>query len=251
MIKHILLPLSVLLLGACAYSYYKPAATQPGQTEAVYTRGVPGLRSQQYGADLTAGLSAKGEKDLTLQLYLYNDSDQAYTFEPDGIRVSGYDAFGAMRPLRVFEATEYIKWKRNRDLMIGAIAVVGTVAVILLVSELSSNKSRSSGRSGGNANRPDWTRNYYYNPIEWIDFSLNTALLIRSASPPPQSAPAIPEDGLLRRHTIYPGEAVQGIVKVRGQSNFMHRILVEVPVNGAYHQFVFDNRRTVTKFDEY
>lgn len=247
MTKHIFLLLPMLLLGACSYYYFKPAATQPGQTEAVYTRGVPGLRSQQFGADLTAGLSAKGENDLSLQLYLYNDSDEAYTFEPDGIRVSGYDAFGAKRPLRVFEATEYVKWKRNRDLMIGAALVVGTVALVLLASELSKDNRRSPNR-GGSGNRPDWAYNYFYNPIEWIDFSINSALLVRAATaPPPQSAPTMPEDGLLRQHTIYPGEAVQGIVKVRGKSSFMHRILVEVPVNGAYHKFVFDNRRRATR----
>jgi hypothetical protein len=238
--KHIFLLLpAMLLLGACSYYYYKPAASQPGQTEATYTRGVPGLRSQQFGADVTAGLSAKGEKDLSLQLYLYNDSDEAYTFEPEGIRVSGYDAFGVMQPLRVFEATEYTKWKRNRDLMIGAAAVIGTVALILLVSELRDKPSR-----GGSGNRPDWTYNYFYNPIEWIDFSINSAIIIGSMSPPPQATPAMPENGLLRQHTLNPGEAIQGIVKVRGNSGFMKHLLVEVPVNGAYHKFVFENRRS-------
>lgn len=242
--KQFALSLAIILtLGACAtHYYYKPAATQPGQTEAVYTRGLPGLRSQQFGSDLTAGLSSKGEKDLSLQIYLYNDTDSAYTFYPEDIQVSGYDAFGQMQPLRVFEASEYKKWKRNRDIMIGAAVVVATVATILIIHEVTKDKNPSKGgHSGGD---PAWTNNYYYNPVGWIDFSINTAFVIGAASaPPPQSEPAIPEDGLLRSHTLYPGEAVQGIVKVRGKEPFLNRVLVEVPVDGAYHKFSFENRR--------
>jgi hypothetical protein len=244
--KQLILSLLVILfLGACAtHYYYNPAATQPGQTEAVYTRGLPGLRSQQFGADMTAGLSAKNENDLSLQVYIYNDSDDAYTFQPDAIRVSGYDAFGQMQPLRVFEASEYVKWKRNRDIMIGAAVVIATVALILIIHETTKDNNKSKGNN--NNSDSGWANNYYYNPIGWIDFSVNTAFVVGAAtSPPPQSNPAIPEDGLLRTHTIYPGEAVQGIVKVRGKSPFLNRVLVEVPVNGAYHKFSFENKQKV------
>jgi len=232
----------LLLAGACTRHYYfKPAATQPGQTEAVYTRGAPGLRSQQYGADITAGLSAKGEKDLSLQLYIYNDSDSAYTIQPDAVRVTGYDAFGVPQPLRVFEASEYVKWKRNQDILVGAIIVVATVALILIIDEIADDGKPSTG----SPSRPGWTNDYYYNPLDWIDFSVNTAIIIGSTTPPPppQAHPVIPENGLLRQHTLYPGEAIQGIVKMRGKPNFMQKILVEVPVNGAYHKFVFENRQ--------
>ncbi|MBK6930558.1 MAG: hypothetical protein IPH12_06670 [Saprospirales bacterium] len=236
--------LALLLLGACAQYYYTPAGTQPGQTEAVYTRGLPGLRSQQYGADLTAGLSAKGENDLALQVYLYNDSDSAYTFYPEDVRVSGYDAFGHMQPLRVFEASEYKKWKRNRDILIGTAVVVGTVALILVISELSKDNNKKSSRNNNAQNHNEWANFYYYDPIGWIDFSFHIAYAAGThGAPPPQSEPRIPEDGLLRAHTIYPGEAIQGIIKVRGKSNFMERLLVEMPVNGAYHKFAFDNRQ--------
>ena len=122
----------------------------------------------------------------------------------------------------------------------GAIVVVATVALILIVSEIADDGKPSKGSSS----QPDWTNNYYYNPLDWIDFSVNTAIIIGSTTaPPPQAHPTIPEDGLLKWHTLFPDEAVQGIVKVRGKSNFMQKILVEVPVNGAYHKFVFENRQ--------
>ncbi len=237
---------AALFLSACATYYYQPAATQPGQNEAEYTQGLPGLRSQQYGADLTAGLSAKGENDLSLQVYIYNDSDSAYTFNPEDVRVSGYDEFGHMKPLRVFGAAQYIKWKRNRDILIGTAVVVGTVALVLIVSEVSKDKKKSSGKKDKNYSREHsgWHVDPYFDPVGWIDFSFQvSSAMIQASAAPPSREPVIPDDGLLRTQTLYPGEAVQGTIKVRGMANFTQRVLVEIPVNGAYHKFAFENRQ--------
>ncbi|TNE53100.1 MAG: hypothetical protein EP344_15150 [Bacteroidetes bacterium] len=239
--------LAMLLFSACAvHYYYTPAATQPGQTEAVYTQGLPGLRSEQFGADLTAGLSAKGEQDLSLQVYIYNDSDSAYTFYPEDVRASGYDAFGQMQPLRVFGAAEYKKWKRNRDILIGTAVVVGTVALILIIREIADDDDKSSKKKDSKEKNREWASNYFYDPVQWIDFSFNVAIMAASnAEPPPPAEPFFTDDGLVRTHTIYPGEALQGIIKMRGKAPFLHNILVEIPVNGAYHKFAFDNRTQV------
>lgn len=233
----------VLGLSACVSTYYyRPAATQPGQMEAVYTRGLPGLRSRQFGGDLTAGLSARGEKDLSLLVYVYNDSDSAYTFDPEAIQASGYDAFGQMQPLRVFGAEEYRRWKNTRDILIGTAIVIGTVAAIIAVSKATDHHHGSSS-SGGGGDRGGWHADYY-TTLDWIDFSFNTAFLISSA-PPPTVVPEVTEDGLIRKQTLNPGEAIQGVVKIRGKSNFLHRILIEVPVAGAYHKFIFEHRTPV------
>ena len=227
-------------LSACVSTYYyRPAASQPGQKEAVYTRGLPGLRSQQFGADLTAGLSARGEKDLSLMVYVYNDSDSAYTFYPEDVKVTGYDAFNRTQPLRVFGAEEYIRWKNTRDILIASAVVIGTVAAVVAISEASGGSdrpSRNPERISG-AERLAIT-------LDWIDFSMYAGFAIAANNQPPPE-PIMPEDGLLRTHTIYPGEAIQGVVKIRGKANFMEHLLVEVPVNGAYHKFVFEHRAPV------
>ena len=227
-------------LSACVSTYYyRPAASQPGQKEAVYTRGLPGLRSQQFGADLTAGLSARGEKDLSLMVYVYNDSDSAYTFYPEDVKVTGYDAFNRTQPLRVFGAEEYIRWKNTRDILIASAVVIGTVAAVVAISEASGGSdrpSRNPERISG-AERLAIT-------LDWIDFSMYAGFAIAANNQPPPE-PIMPEDGLLRTHTIYPGEAIQGVVKIRGKANFMEHLLVEVPVNGAYHKFVFEHRTPV------
>jgi len=232
----------IFSLSACVSTYYyRPAASQPGQKEAVYTRGLPGLRSQQYGADLTAGLSARGEKDLSLLVYIYNDSDSAYTFHPEDVKVTGYNASNQTQPLRVFGAEEYIRWKNTRDMLIASAVVIGTVVTVVAISEATSNNNHRSGR---NADRINSRAENFAITLDWIDWSMYTAVTI-AANNQPLREPVMPEDGLLRAHTLYPGEAIQGVVKIRGKANFMEHILVEVPVNEVYHKFVFENRTPV------
>lgn len=236
----VLFSLFFSLSGCVSTWYYRPAASQPGQKEAVYTRGLPGLRSQQFGADLTAGLSARGEKDLSLMLYIYNDSDSAYTFYPEEVKVTGYDAFNQTQPLRVFGAREYIRWKNTRDILIASAVVIGTVAAVVAISEATDGSDRPSRHHEHVHSHAD----HWITALDWIDFSLYAGFAMAANNqPPPQ--PVMPEDGLLRTHTIYPGEAIQGVVKIRGKANFMKHLLVEVPVNGAYHKFVFENRTPV------
>ncbi len=233
----------ILSLNACVSTYYyRPAASQPGQKEAVYTRGLPGLRSQQFGADLTAGLSGRGEKDLILLVYLYNNSDSTYTFYPEDVKATGYNTFGQTQPLRVFEAGEYIRWKNTRDILIASAIVIGTVAAIVAVSEATGGHDHHHHDAAGHASRE---AERYAITLDWIDWSMYTTISIAANNPPP-AEPLMPEDGLLRAQTLHPGDAIQGVVKIRGKANFMEHILVELPVNGAYHKFVFDQRAPVS-----
>lgn len=239
--RSLILPFTAILLslGSCVSTYYyHPAATQPGQKEAVYTRGVPGLRSEQFGADLTAGLKARGEKDLSLLVYLHNDSDSAYTFYPEEVKATGYDAFGNTQKLRVFGASEYIRWKNTRDILIASAIVIGTVATVVAVSEATGNH----GGHNHNAEAPPLHSDRYFNTFDWIDWSLYTTVTIATNADGLPPEPFMPEDGLLRNQTLEPGEGIQGVIKIRGKANFMQHILVEIPVNGAYHKFVFEDR---------
>jgi len=51
-----------------------------------------------------------------------------------------------------------------------------------------------------------------------------------------------PVDGLLRPHTLYGREELRGIVKVQARLGFTDKIMVEIPIDGGYKQFVFDRR---------
>jgi hypothetical protein len=59
--------------------------------------------------------------------------------------------------------------------------------------------------------------------------------------PGPSSSVFSPIDGLLRPHTLYSGEELRGIIKV--QAHKTDKILVEIPIDGIYKQFVFDSRK--------
>lgn len=226
--------LAALFLSSCARRMlYEPAANQPDASNVVYTHGVPALRSSIQGCEVVAELTSRGEKDMNLNVYVRNNSDSAFTFQPSLVKVRGYDGAGQWTPYRVFEADEYIRWKNRRDALIAAGIIVATVATILIIDELTDD---NSGRNNTNEYRyaSDGV-DFFYDFSWWLTWTIPAA-----ASEEPPSPPITSSDLLLRPHTLYPGEAVQGIVKVRAKLDFKDKILVEVPVNGAYAQFVFD-----------
>lgn len=48
------------------------------------------------------------------------------------------------------EASEYVRWKRNQDILIGTVIVVATVALILIYNEIADDEP------SGNTGWPDW-----------------------------------------------------------------------------------------------
>ena len=81
--------------------------------------------------------------------------------------------------------------------------------------------------------------NLAYDITWWMAWTIPDS--VDEMPPPPESSP----DFLLREHTLYPGDAVQGIVKLRANADYKNKILVEVPVNGVYTRFVFDRSKHV------
>ena len=235
----LLLPL--FLLASCApYYRYQPAAEQPDLTTTYYHHGLPTLRSQLNGADISADLSIRGKRDMTLSLFVQNAGLQAFDVFPEDIRVSGYDAAGNKVPLKVLTAEQAIRRKRNRNLAIAGIAVAATVATVAVAANnLDSPKD------------PDDYYHYNYEADFWYSVAavptvvLETSALVAAAqqSAPPPAAPFRSPDGLLRRHTLFPEERLEGIVKIRARPDLLAKIEVEVPVEGGYAQFTFDRRK--------
>ena len=235
--------LCALFLSSCAPSlYYQPAKTQPDVSDVVRSRGVPALRTSIQGCEVVAELSSKGERDMNLNLYIRNNSDSAFTFEPGRVEVHGYDMAGRKTPFRVFTAEEYIRWKNRRDALIAGAAIVATVATVAIIANNSKGSNSRSGHSdysGGEAIAD--VLHLAYDVTWWMAWTIPDA--VEELPPPPESSP----DFLLREHTLRRGQAVQGVVKVRAVAEFKNKILVEVPVNGAYAQFVFDRARRVRR----
>lgn len=234
--------LCALFLSSCAPSlYYQPAKTQPDASDLVHSHGMPALRTSIQGCEVVAELSSKGERDMSLNLYIRNNSDSAFTFEPGQVEVHGYNIAGRKTPFRVFTAEEYIRWKNTRDAIIAGAAIVATVATVAIIANnTNGGHSRSSNNhSSGDAGVIVDVLHLAYDVTWWMAWTIPDS--DEELPPPPESSP----DFLLREHTLHPGQAVQGIVKVRAVAEFKNKILVEVPVNGAYARYVFDRARRV------
>ncbi len=225
--KAILLSSLVAVLCCSCNSYlYLPAETQPSNVEITYEHGAPtAIRSEYNGADVYVDLSSEGNSNMNLRVYLQNNSDSAFTFIPENLLLTGFDATGKKARFRVFEADEYRRIKRNQRIAIGAVVIAATITTAAIIANNTDNHSHPGDYS------------YYDN---------NWALWSSSITPPiiincPVNYIA-PKDGLVRRQTIYPGEVLQGSIKIRGKQAFLDKLLVELSVNGAYHKFVFDRR---------
>ncbi|MEO6759813.1 MAG: hypothetical protein ABIO24_10200, partial [Saprospiraceae bacterium] len=148
------------------------------------------------------------------------------TFAPEGVRVSGFNAAGERREYRVYTAEQFIR-RRNRQhaIIVGAV-VVATVATVVAVNN----------EAGSSANT-DYGSNHYHSNDTWWWWAWSAPTIWIGPDAPP--TPYASTDGLLRTQTLYAGESVQGLIKVKSDPNFRDKILVEVPVNGAYAKFVF------------
>jgi len=92
----LILPLlAVLFFSSCSPRlFYEPATNQPDVSDVVYTHGVPALRTSIQGCEVVAELSSRGEKDMNLNVYIRNNSDSAFTFQPAQVQVHGYNFAG-------------------------------------------------------------------------------------------------------------------------------------------------------------
>lgn len=241
MIKHIpiFFLLAALALTSCNPAFfYRPASIQPDHADVVYSHGVPALRTTVQGCEVVAELTSKGERDMSLNLYIRNNTDSAFTFFPREVEAHGFNSVSRRTPYRVFGADEYIRWKNNRDAWIAAGVIVATVATVVAIDRATDSGSNNNNNNNNQNNAGDFSSvaagiDFVYDLTWWMAWTVPVAA---EELPPPAYSP----DFLLREHTLYPGEAVEGIVKVRAVAEYKNKILVEVPVNGAYAKFVFD-----------
>lgn len=228
--KPIFLLLTVVLFAtSCAQSYYfRPAADQPDRTVLIYNQGVPSLRATVPDAEIATDLTARdGNYMLNLGVFVRNDGDSLVTFRPEGVRVYGFNANGQRKEYRVFTPEQFIRRRNRQNAIIAGAVIVATVATVVAINN-----------DAGNSTDPDLGNNRSYNDNnQWWWWAWSTPSIW--ISPEGMLAPYASTDGLLRAQTLYSGESVQGLIKVKSDPAFREKILVEVPVNGAYAQFVY------------
>lgn len=231
--------LPFLLLASCApYYRYQPAAEQPDLTTTYYHHGLPTLRSQLNGADISADLSIRGNRNMTLSLFVQNAGLQAFDVLPEDIKVTGYDAAGNKMSFQVLTAEQVIRRKRNRNLAIAGVAVAATVATVAVAAN-----NLDSPNVPDNDYRYNYEADFWYSMATVPAVVLETSAIVAATQHAAPAAPFRSSDGLLRRHTLYPDEALEGIIKIRARPDHLSKIEVEVPVEGGYAQFTFDRRK--------
>lgn len=215
-----------LTLSACHQRFfYRPATSQPEpHTQLTYNHGIPSLRLNENGIDVAIDLTARGQRDLSIVLAVRNRSDSVFNFFPDLVRAYGFDASGQKTPYRVFTAEQFIRRRNTRNAIIAGVVVAATVATVAAVAD------SGGGNDSNNNDDDDWY---------WLAATAPGVVWLPSAPPAPFNGPV---DGLLRPHTLYPGEELRGIVKIQARAGFTDKVLVEIPVDGGYRRFVFDSR---------
>jgi hypothetical protein len=217
----------------CATSCAIPRIHAPAQQQVdpnaqiIYTQGVPALRSTVEQKDVAVDLTRPSGMSqwMDLNVFYRNLGEDDFTFEPGQVRVYGYNAAGMAKPLEVYTAERYIRWKTRRDIAIAVVAVAATVAVAASVDAPASNS--------GELARDDF---WWWVATDIANTATNIAWMT-SAMPAPYVAP----DRLIRTHTLYTNEALGGIIKIRTEPNYDKKYLVEVPVGADYYaKFIFD-----------
>jgi hypothetical protein len=225
--RHVIFLLVLLMLGAgCASNYYyQPAQKQNDQVETFFNHGLPALHQRVGDVGVTAELHAH-PRYFSLGLFIKNVGDADFEFDPGTIKVWGYNAKGEGHRLTTYSADQFVKRERRRNLIIAGVATAVLIGTAVAVAE-SNSTSNSSAKDVTNNNNDNWC--FDSGIWWWGDFSTPT--------PSPGTA-----GSLLRKHTLFKDEGLQGVVKIGQQSGFTDKIIVEIPVHGERIRFVYDGR---------
>ncbi len=211
---------AVVLLTSCnRVYYYKPAAEQPDNTRLTYNHGLPNLTGNTGECEITAEMVTRNVSGfLDLGLFIRNETDSLVTFYPDQVKAYGFAANGNRKELKVYTAKEYIRYRNTRDAII-----VGSIAALAIAGTVAAANSSSTVGEGLNNNNNAFIAAPW--PVFWGPI-------------PPYAS----HDGLIREHTMYKNEGLAGNIKIRKDDVFNHKYLLEVPVNGRYVKFIFDEK---------
>ena len=212
------------LLGGCAGNhYYQPAEQQNEQVETFFYHGQPALHQRVGDAGVTAELQAQ-PRYYSLELFVKNVGDSEVEFDPATVQAWAYNARGEGQKLTTYSAEQFVKREKKRNLIIAGVATAVLIGTAVAVAESHSTNSQSSNNYSDNNRNNDWCfdSGFWW----WGDFSSPTPTVGARGS-------------LLRKHTIFQDESLQGVVKIGRKRGFDDKIVVKMPLNGEEVKFVF------------
>ncbi len=217
----------LLTLSSCAWhrTFYTPQIDKAAGQQKLLLHGAESVIAMQPNAKITLQLQKVNNRQAQLVLSVANKSEESFTFDPTQITAVGYGNAGAGKRLKVLTPKQVAKrHARDRALVAGLILTSGAAVAV------------------ANASDPGTYSPYCYDPFLWTSLALFNASEDFQPSPPPVFRSP---DGLLRSHTLMPGEELQGIVKIICRPDFVERILLKIPVQGTETTFEFSGKHKV------
>jgi hypothetical protein len=220
---------TTVLLSSCSKGYFfKPAQVPENQQTITYQNGIECITHKQDGITVSAHIIKTNSSDVQLMLSVYNDSDSIVHFQPDQVTAKGYNKQGTGKALKVMTARDVVR-RRNKRTAIAVGALVATVAAVAIADETSSRPSNN-----------DYNR-FAYDPF-WYWVPPPTTILML----PPQSAGIVQSpDGILRAHTLQPGEELRGKILIQRPAEFTESMEIRIPIDGRVEQFSFSGRERI------
>jgi hypothetical protein len=224
--------IALIGLSSCSRTYFfKPSETTSQNQVVTFQNGIECITHKQDGITVSAHMLKSSGSDVNLMLSIYNDSDSTLTFFPDQVSAKGYNQKGVGKSLTVMTPRDVVK-RQNKRTAIAVGSVIALTAAIIIAEETSDNRNNNNNF---NNNR------YAYDPF-WYWIPPPTTLLMI----PPQSAGIVQSrDGLMRTHTLLPGEELRGKIILKRPGAFTESMEVYVPVDGRAEVFSFKGTERV------
>jgi hypothetical protein len=222
LMKNLFTIIIVALLSACSPKYvYQPIGNAEQQT-LVYTHGIPTLQQNVGDLYFDMDLQKATTNTLKLRIFISNNAETDITFDPQKLSVFSQHENGQGRQLKTYTAEGYKRRVKNQRIAVAAVLIAATAA--------SAYALKDNNDPNCNSNQDQ----IYVVPYQ-IDVNSNTP----NASEVNLQRPA---DGLLRIHTLKPGEALEGNIMIALKEPYTPKIILQYPAQDSTYRFVFERK---------
>jgi hypothetical protein len=230
---------AVILFSGCATTYkVSPIASTKDEIDIVYNKGLEIGRLVRENSQVIFYGDRNG-KEITLRVYISNDSDRSINVFPDSITVYGRNSDGQYEQLETHNPERYMRRLQNMQNI--TLALQGLAAVGENI-----NAGTTTTTTYGTLSSPSGTRTYYgYSQTvdenkrreaqqqsnEEFEKAVEQALIYREGV----------RQGLLMSTTLSPDGDIEGDLKVRYKKYEWY--ILEVPVGNDIHRIRFNLKR--------
>jgi hypothetical protein len=218
--KNLFAFLSIVLLSACSQKYAYQPISNSEQQALVYSHGIPTLQQNVGDLYFDMDLQKVATSTLKLRIFISNNSQTDITFDPQKLLAYGQNEKGLERKLKTYSADGYKRRIKNQRIAVSAVLIAATAATAYAL-------------------RDQEDLNCNQDQIFVVPYPIGA-----NSSTPNASEVNLqrPEDGLLRIHTIKPGEALEGNVMIGLNEPYFPKVILQYPTQDTTYRFVFEQK---------